>query len=72
MPVEIRNTQPHASTVENSTAPSTVESQLQSFQNPQILWTISSGHDVIHTSASFPVKGFIITNGDCHILSARV
>ena len=32
-----------------------------SFQNPQILKTISSGHDIIHTPASFPVWGFIMT-----------
>ena len=31
------------------------------FQTPQILRTISSGHDVIHTPASFPVWGFIMT-----------
>ena len=30
-------------------------------QNPQILRTISSGHDFIHTPASFPVWGFIMT-----------
>ena len=32
-----------------------------SFQNPQILWTISSGHVVILTPAPFPVWGFIMT-----------
>ena len=32
-----------------------------SFQNPQILRTISSGHDVIHTPAPFPAWGFIMT-----------
>ena len=31
------------------------------FQNTQILWTISSGHDVTHTPASFPVWVFIMT-----------
>ena len=31
------------------------------FQNPQILRTISSGHDVIYTPAPFPVWGFIMT-----------
>ena len=36
-------------------------SQLILFQNPQILRTISSGHDVIYTSAPFPVWVFIIT-----------
>ena len=50
---------------------STVKIQLTSFQNPQILRTISSGHDVIHSLALFPVRGFIMTNGDCHILCAR-
>ena len=34
-----------------------------SFQNPQILQTISSGQDVINTPASFPVWEFIMTNG---------
>ena len=29
------------------------------FQNPQILWTISSRHNVIHTPASFPVWGLL-------------
>ena len=28
-------------------------------QNPQILRTISSGHDVIHTPAPFPVRGLL-------------
>ena len=40
-------------------------------QNPQNLRTISSGHDVIHTLAPLPVCGFIMTNGDSHILCAR-
>ena len=31
------------------------------FQNPHILRTISSGDDVIHTPAPFPVWGFIMT-----------
>ena len=35
---------------------SNLNSQLTIFQNPQILRTISFGHDVIHTSASFPVR----------------
>ena len=34
---------------------STVKIQLMSFQNPQILRTISSGHDVIYTPALFLV-----------------
>ena len=33
--------------------------QLQSFQNPQILRTISSEHDVSHTPAPFPVWGLL-------------
>ena len=39
--------------------PSTVDLNYVSFQNPQILRTISSGHDVIHTSAPFPVGGLL-------------
>ena len=39
--------------------PQMVESQLLSFQNPQILRTISSGHGVIHTQASFHVWGLL-------------
>ena len=41
------------------------------FSKSSILITISSGHDVIHTPALFHVWDFIMTNGDCHILSAR-
>ena len=41
-----------------------------SFQNPQILRTIFSGYDIMHTSAPFPVWEFIMTNDDCHILCA--
>ena len=33
---------------------------------------MSSGHDFIHSPASFPIWGFIMINGDCHILCARV
>ena len=44
LPVGIGKTQPHASTVENSTI---------SLQNPQILRTISSWHDLIHTPTHF-------------------
>ena len=40
---------------------SNLKSQLTLFQNPQILRIISSGHDVIHTPAPFPVWGFIMT-----------
>ena len=39
---------------------SIVQSQL-TFQNPQILRTISSGHDVMHTPVPFLVWGFIMT-----------
>ena len=50
-----------ASTVENSTLALMVQSRLTSFQNPQILRTISSGHDVIPTPAPFLVWRFIMT-----------
>ena len=48
---------------ENSTLNSRSNLNLQVilFKNPQILKTISSGHDVIYTLASFPVWGFIMT-----------
>ena len=36
-----------------------VNSQLPLFQNLQILRTIASGHDVIHTSAPFPIRGLL-------------
>ena len=39
---------------------SNVNFQLILFQNPQILRTISSGHDVVHTPAPFPVWRFIM------------
>ena len=52
--VEIRKNQLHISTVETQLS-------TDSFHNPQILRTISSGHDVIHTPAPFPVWGFIMT-----------
>ena len=29
------------------------------FQNLQILRTITSGHDVIHTPATFPIRGLL-------------
>ena len=61
--VEIRKTQARASSVESPTGV---------FQNPQILRTISSWHDGIHTPVPFPVWGFIMTNGDCHNLCERV
>ena len=66
--VEIWKTQLHLSTVKIQlpmakypTPTPMVQSQLTLFQNPQILRTISSRHDVIHTPASFPVWGFIMT-----------
>ena len=49
--VKIRKTPPHDSTAENSTT---------FFQNRQILRTISSGNDIIHTPAPFPVWEFIM------------
>ena len=42
------------STAEDPNLASLVQSQLTSFQNPQILRTIFSEHDVIHTPAPFP------------------
>ena len=59
-----------AATVENSTlclnaetklSATMVQSQLTLFQNPHILRTISSGHDIIPTPVPFPVWGFIMT-----------
>ena len=38
---------------------SNLNSQLTLFQNPQILRTISSGHDIIHTPVQFPVWGLL-------------
>ena len=51
----------YASMAETQLSTSMVLSQLTLFQNPQILRTISFGHDVIHTPAPFPVWGFIMT-----------
>ena len=45
--------------------------QLLFFQSPHILRSMFSEHDVIHTPDSFPVRGFIMRNGDCHILCAQ-
>ena len=69
---QIRKTQLHASNGRTSTK--------LSFQNLKILKTISSGRDVIYTLNSlqrpwglvltFPVWVFIMTDDDCHILSA--
>ena len=60
--LEIRKTQLHLSTVETQLHLqwSKSNSQLTLFQNPQILRTISSRHDVIHTQASFPVWGLLL------------
>ena len=52
--VEIRKTQLHLQRPKSN-------SQLTPFQNPQILRTISSWFDVIHTPTPFPVWGFIMT-----------
>ena len=38
---------------------SNVNLHLTHFQNPQILRTISFGHDVIHTPVPFPVRDFL-------------
>ena len=51
--------------------PQRLKNQLLSFQNPQILRAISSGHDLLHTPASFPVWCFIMTDDDCYIISTR-
>ena len=51
----------------NSTTRLNVRKLNSLFQNPQILRTISSGHDVIHTPALFP----IMTYDDCRIPSGR-
>ena len=61
-----------AATVENSTLP-LVQCQfpIDSFKILQILRTISSGLDVIHTPASFPV-GVYYDNGDCHIFCVKL
>ena len=66
LPVEIRKIQPLPATVENSTATFNGRKlNYLSFQNPH-------GHDIIHTPAPFPLWGFILTYGDCYILSGRV
>ena len=69
---EIRKTQLHASKVANTAVclngrnstdclhnPMLTPNRLF-FQNPQILRTISFGHDVIHTPVPFPFLGFIM------------
>ena len=59
-----KKNQQHASTVENSilTLHGPISSsQVTLFQNPQILRTISSEHDVIHTPAPFSFLWFIMT-----------
>ena len=64
LPVEIRKTQLFDSIAESPITrlhgPIST-SQLTVFQNPQILRTISSRHDIIHTPAPFPIWGFIMT-----------
>ena len=47
-----------------------VNSQLTLFQNLQILRTLASEHDVIHTLAHF-LSGVYYDNCDCHLLCAR-
>ena len=52
-----------ASMAQNSTSLSIwfkVNSQLTLFQNLQIFMTIASGHDVIHTPASFPIWSLLL------------
>ena len=55
------STQLYASMAETQLSAFMIQSQLTLFQNPPILRTLSSGHNIIHTPASFPVWGFIMT-----------
>ena len=60
--VEIRKTQLHLQWPKfNSQLNDPISTSTDFFQNPQILKTISSGHDVIHTPAPFSVWGFSMT-----------
>ena len=61
LPVEIWKIQLHLSTTEIQLVFSTVKIQLRRFQNSQILWTISSEHDIIYTQAPFLVWAFLMT-----------
>ena len=64
LPEELRKTQLLDSMGESPTTwlyGPTSTSQQTLFQTPQILKTISSGHDVIYTPAPFLVLGFIMT-----------
>ena len=80
LPVEIQKTQPHVSTIENPALVSTVEyttttlngristdvfSKSSNFQD-HLFWAWCHPH-----SSPISCLGFIMTNGDCHILSAR-
>ena len=57
----------------NSLPPtSTVESQLTLFQNLQILRTIASEHDVIHTPVLFPIWGLLWQLWLSYLLRASV
>ena len=47
-------------------------SNLNSFQNPQILGTVSSGHNVMHTPASFSVWFFLCQWWLSNLLRASV
>ena len=46
---------------ETQLSASIIQTQLALFQNTQILRTISSRHDIIHTPVPFPVWVFIMT-----------
>ena len=59
-----------ASMADNPTVCSTINSKLPLFQNLQILRTITSEHDVIHTQPHF-LSGVYYDNCDCHILCVR-
>ena len=63
--IHLRRSRPEsltaASTLENSTLWLHGPISTDSFQNPQILRTFSSGHDIIHIPAPFPLWGFIMT-----------
>ena len=75
--------QRHASTIENSILCPNGRDSIVCLHGPisisQLPWflkstnsqPISSGHEVIHTPALFPIWGVYYGNGDCHILCAR-
>ena len=72
IPIHHCRSRPTCLNGQNPTPAPMVLSQLRSFQNPPILRTICSGHDVIHTPPQFPIWEVIMTNGDCHILCVWV